>query len=70
MKISVAMAFSQHTAVDFIKDAVQLVESKGVHGIWVPEHVLFFPIMLRPTRILTMAASRVILKVFSTHLRH
>lgn len=43
MKISVAMAFSQHTAVDFIKDAVQLVESKGVHGIWVPEHVLFFP---------------------------
>ena len=43
MKISVAMAFSQHTAPEFIKDVVQLVESKGVHGIWVPEHVLFFP---------------------------
>ena len=43
MKISVAMAFSQHTAAGFIKDAVQLVEAKGVHGIWVPEHVLFFP---------------------------
>ena len=43
MKMSVAMAFSQHTAAGFIKDAVQLVEAKGVHGIWVPEHVLFFP---------------------------
>ena len=43
MEISVAMAFSQHTAAGFIKDAVQLVEAKGVHGIWVPEHVLFFP---------------------------
>ena len=43
MKISVAMAFSQHTATGFIKEAVQLVEAKEVHGIWVPEHVLFFP---------------------------
>lgn len=43
MKISVAMAFSQHTDVGFMKEAVQLVEAKGVHGIWVPEHVLFFP---------------------------
>ena len=29
MKMSVAMAFSQHTAAGFIKDAVQLVEEKG-----------------------------------------
>ena len=43
MKIGVAMAFSQHTSADFIKAAVQLVESKGVHAIWVPEHVMFFP---------------------------
>ena len=43
MKIGVAMAFSQHTEPAFVKDAVQLVESKGVHAIWVPEHVLFFP---------------------------
>ena len=43
MKISVAMAFSQHTPAEFIRDSVQLVEAKGVHGIWVPEHVLFFP---------------------------
>jgi probable F420-dependent oxidoreductase len=37
------MAFSQHTSVSFIRDAAQLVEAKGVHGIWMPEHVLFFP---------------------------
>ncbi len=43
MKISVAMAFSQHTKAEFIRDSVQMVEAKGVHGIWVPEHVLFFP---------------------------
>ena len=43
MKIGVAMAFSQHTPPSFIRDAVQLVEEKGVHAIWVPEHVLFFP---------------------------
>jgi probable F420-dependent oxidoreductase len=43
MKLSVAMAFSQHTSVAFIRDAAQLVEEKGVHGIWMPEHVLFFP---------------------------
>ena len=43
MKIGVAMAFSQHTSADFIKAAVRLVESKGVHAIWVPEHVMFFP---------------------------
>lgn len=43
MKIGVAMAFSQHTPAEFIRDAVQLVEAKGVHAIWVPEHVLFFP---------------------------
>jgi probable F420-dependent oxidoreductase len=42
MKIGVAMAFSQHTSPEFIRDAVQLVEAKGLHSIWVPEHVLFF----------------------------
>ena len=41
MKISVAMAFNESTEPDFIKNAVQLVEAKGVHGLWVPEHVLF-----------------------------
>ena len=43
MKISVAMAFSQHTPPAFIRDAAQLLENKGFYGIWVPEHVLFFP---------------------------
>ena len=43
MQIGVAMAFSQHTAPEFIRDAVQLVEAKGFDAIWVPEHVLFFP---------------------------
>ena len=43
MKISVAMAFNESTEPAFIKAAVQLVEAKGVHGLWVPEHVLFFP---------------------------
>jgi probable F420-dependent oxidoreductase len=43
MKIGVAMAFSQHTPASFMQEAVQLVEEKGVHTIWVPEHVLFFP---------------------------
>ena len=43
MKLGVAMAFSQHSSIAYIRDAVQLVEEKGVHAIWVPEHVLFFP---------------------------
>ena len=43
MKIGLAMAFSQHTAPGFIRDCVQLVESKDIHAIWLPEHVLFFP---------------------------
>ena len=43
MKIGAAMAFSQHTPAEFIRDAVQLVESKGIDSIWLPEHVLFFP---------------------------
>ncbi|MDG1702874.1 MAG: LLM class F420-dependent oxidoreductase [Pseudomonadales bacterium] len=43
MKISIAMAFNESTEPGFIKDAVQLAEAKGVHGIWVPEHVLLFP---------------------------
>jgi probable F420-dependent oxidoreductase len=43
MKIGAAMAFSQHTPAEFIRDAVQLVEDKGIDSIWLPEHVLFFP---------------------------
>ncbi len=43
MKIGAAMAFSQHTDPGFARDAVQLVEAKGIDSIWLPEHVLFFP---------------------------
>ncbi len=43
MKVGAAMAFSQHTNAQFIRDCVQLVEAKGIDSIWLPEHVLFFP---------------------------
>jgi len=43
MKIGVTIAFSQHTPVDYIAEAAQLVETLGFHSLWVPEHVLFFP---------------------------
>ena len=43
MKVGAAMAFNQHTDAAFIRDAVQLVEEKGIDSIWLPEHVLFFP---------------------------
>ena len=43
MKVGIAMAFSHHTSVEFIRAAVQFAENKGVHSIWVPEHVMFFP---------------------------
>jgi len=43
MKLGVAMAFSQHSSAAHIRDSVALVEQRGAHCIWVPEHVLFFP---------------------------
>ncbi len=43
MKIGAAMAFNQFTEPGFIRDALQLVEAKGIDSIWFPEHVLFFP---------------------------
>lgn len=43
MKLGAAMAFSQHTPAEFIRDSVRLVEARGVDSIWLPEHVLFFP---------------------------
>jgi probable F420-dependent oxidoreductase len=42
MKISVALAFAQHTAPEVLVAAARMVEERGIHGIWVPEHVLFF----------------------------
>ena len=43
MKAGCVMAFNDHTSPQFIGEAGQLLEEKGFHGFWVPEHVLFFP---------------------------
>ncbi|MFT7651008.1 MAG: putative F420-dependent oxidoreductase [Limisphaerales bacterium] len=43
MKVGAAMAFNQYTPAEFIRDAVIMVEEKGIDSIWFPEHVLFFP---------------------------
>ena len=43
MKAGCVMAFNDHTSPQFIGEAAQLMEEKGFHGFWVPEHVLFFP---------------------------
>ncbi len=43
MKLGCQMAFNERTSPAFIAAAGQLVEECGVHSLWVPEHVLFFP---------------------------
>lgn len=43
MKIGCVMAFNDFTPPEFIGEAGRLMEDKGFHGFWVPEHVLFFP---------------------------
>ena len=43
MQIGVTMGFSHHTPPAHIAKAARLVEEMGIHSLWVPEHVLFFP---------------------------
>ncbi|NJN53118.1 MAG: TIGR03619 family F420-dependent LLM class oxidoreductase [Gammaproteobacteria bacterium] len=43
MKVGVTLSFSHLTDVPFIKAAAVLLEDRGFHSLWVPEHVLFFP---------------------------
>lgn len=43
MKIGCLMSFSHLTTPEFIAGAARLAEERGLHSIWVPEHVLFFP---------------------------
>ncbi len=43
MHIGLAMGFSQFTPPAFIIETAQLLEDKGIHAIWLPEHVMFFP---------------------------
>lgn len=42
MDIGVTLAFSQHTPPEVVVAAARMVEERGFHAIWVPEHVLFF----------------------------
>jgi hypothetical protein len=43
MKLGCQMAFNERTSPDFVAAAGALVEECGIHSLWVPEHVLFFP---------------------------
>jgi probable F420-dependent oxidoreductase len=43
MKLGCQMAFNERTSPDYIATAGALVEESGIHSVWVPEHVLFFP---------------------------
>jgi probable F420-dependent oxidoreductase len=37
------MAFNERTSPQYIASAAAIVEELGIHSVWVPEHVLFFP---------------------------
>ncbi len=43
MKIGVSMAFGHFTPPESIVAAARLLDEAGLHSVWVPEHVLFFP---------------------------
>ena len=43
MKIGATMVFNHHMTPEFITQSVQLVEQAGIHSVWLPEHVIFFP---------------------------
>ena len=43
MKTGVAIAFNHLTPPEFIAGAGRLLEERGFHSAWVPEHVVFFP---------------------------
>lgn len=43
MHVGAAMGFSQTTPVDYIVAAARLLDEAGLHSLWVPEHVMFFP---------------------------
>ena len=42
MKIGVQTGFSGATSPDLIAEYGRIVEERGFHSIWVPEHVVFF----------------------------
>ena len=42
MKIGIQSAFSGATPPDLIAEFGQIIEERGFHSLWVPEHVVFF----------------------------
>src|SRR5436309_1006441 len=43
MKIGVISGFGAGTSPELIAATGRIVEERGFHSLWVPEHVLFFP---------------------------
>jgi len=43
MQIGATMAFSQDSPVEYIVAAARLLDEAGLHSLWLPEHVMFFP---------------------------
>jgi probable F420-dependent oxidoreductase len=43
MKIGVMAGFGPGTTPEYVTAAATTAEERGIHSIWVPEHVLFFP---------------------------
>ncbi len=43
MKIGVISGFGKTATPELIATAGRMVEERGLHSIWVPEHVVFFP---------------------------
>jgi probable F420-dependent oxidoreductase len=43
VKIGVASAFAERTPPEHIAATGRIADERGLHSLWVPEHVLFFP---------------------------
>lgn len=43
MKIGIQTAFSAATPPELIREVGPIIEERGFHSIWVPEHAVFFP---------------------------
>ena len=43
MKIGVQTALNQATPPEHVAELARIIEERGFHSVWVPEHVVFFP---------------------------
>ncbi len=43
MKIGVTTAFNHFMRPEFMIESAQALDAAGIHSMWVPEHVVFFP---------------------------